>query len=152
MSILICYDGSPSARHAVAVAGATLGHKPVTLLHVWNPPDDVLAAAPFGEASGTGGLSTVELGLVVLQRAHEVADAGEALAKELGLNSQARVERNDTTVWRTILDVAAEEDSELIVIGTHGAAAVQSSVLGSVSNAVVHHSERPVLVVPGIPG
>ena len=111
MSLLLCYDGSPSAKHAITVAHATLGHKPLTLLHVFNPPEEVLADA---------------FGFVV----------------------EPRVERSQTAVWQTILDVAAQTDAELIVIGTHGATAVQSALLGSSSNAVVHHSERPVLVVP----
>jgi hypothetical protein len=111
MSLLLCYDGSPSAKHAITVAHATLGHKPLTLLHVFNPPEEVLADA---------------FGFVV----------------------EPRVERSQTAVWQTILDVAAQTDAELIVIGTHGATAVQSALLGSISNAVVHHSERPVLVVP----
>ncbi len=58
------------------------------------------------------------------------------------------MERSDGAVWRTILDVASDVDAELIVIGTRGATAVQSGLLGSVSNAIVHHSDRPVLVVP----
>ena len=43
MSILLCYDGSPSAKHAIAAADATLERKPLMLLHVWHPPTNVLA-------------------------------------------------------------------------------------------------------------
>jgi nucleotide-binding universal stress UspA family protein len=51
-------------------------------------------------------------------------------------------------VWHTILDVAGGVDADLIVVGTRGANAVQEQLLGSVSNGVVHHSRRPVLIVP----
>jgi nucleotide-binding universal stress UspA family protein len=61
------------------------------------------------------------------------------------------VERSDTATWRTILDVADRVHADCIVIGTHGVTPVQSELLGSVSNAVVHHSRRPVLVVPDGP-
>jgi nucleotide-binding universal stress UspA family protein len=147
MSILICYDGSPSAKHAVAVAHATLGHKAATLLHVWNPPAE-FAADSFGLPSSSSGPSIVELERFAVKRGQGVAEEGEQLARRLGLAVEARLVRSDTAVWSTILDVAAETDAELVVIGTRGATAVQSHLLGSVSNAVVHHSERPVLVVP----
>jgi nucleotide-binding universal stress UspA family protein len=83
-----------------------------------------------------------------LERAQEIAREGQELARELGLAVDTRTERNGSSVWQMILGVADEIDAELIVIGTHGATAVQSLLLGSVSNALVHHSKRPVLVVP----
>ena len=147
MSILICYDGSQSAAHAVSVAQATLGHQDAILLHVWNPPDGVLADA-FSTRDGDPGPSYAELEGLALARAGEVSDQGRELAAGLGLSVEVRQERNDSSVWQTILDVAEAVDAELIVVGTHGATAVQSDLLGSVSNALAHHSERPVVVVP----
>jgi nucleotide-binding universal stress UspA family protein len=146
MSILICYDGSPSAKHAVTVAHATLGHEAATLLHVWNPP--AVVGDSFGLSSPPSGPSIVELERFAVERGQVIAEEGEQLARRLGLAVEARLVRSETAVWSTILEVAAETDAELVVIGTRGATAVQSHLLGSVSNAVVHHSERPVLVVP----
>jgi nucleotide-binding universal stress UspA family protein len=147
MSILLCYDGSRSANHAISIAHATLGHKPVILLHVWNPPLDVLADA-FGTRSAPSRPTTVELEQLSVERAQAIAEGGHEFARQLGLAVEVRVERNKTSVWRTILDVAAETDAELIIIGTRGATAVQSALLGSVSNEIVHNSDLPVLVVP----
>jgi nucleotide-binding universal stress UspA family protein len=48
----------------------------------------------------------------------------------------------------TILEIADELDADLIVAGTRGTTAVAEQVLGSVSNTLVHHARRPVLVVP----
>lgn len=146
--ILLCYDGSPSAKHAISVAHATLGHKPLAVLHVWTPPLSVVADA-FAVASSSSGPTLAELERVALEWAEAVGDEGGEAARRLGFVVDVRVERTETPVWRTILDVAGEIDAELIVIGTRGATAVQTALLGSVSNAVVHHSERPVLVVPG---
>jgi len=148
MTTLICYDGSPSAKRAVAVAAATLAHRPATLLHVWNPPLAVVADA-FSVASSSHGPSTDELEHLAIARAEEIAQSGEALARELGLTVEIRAERAQGSIAQAILDVASETGAELIVIGTHGTKAVESSLLGSVSSEVVHHSDRPVLVVPG---
>jgi nucleotide-binding universal stress UspA family protein len=146
-NIVCATDGS---EHALAVAHAVLGHEPLTLLHVWNPPAVVLADA-FGTESASGGPSTFELERITLERAHAIVREGEELARQRGFVVEGRVERNRRAVWRTILDVAQDLDADSIVIGTHGTTAVQSALLGSVSNAVVHHSDRPVLVVP-MPG
>jgi nucleotide-binding universal stress UspA family protein len=147
MSIVICYDGSPSAKHAVSVAHSTLGHKPAVLLHVWSPPAEILADA-FSTSAAATGPSIVELERWALERAQEIAEQGFELARHIGFAVEVRLERNDTSVWRKILDVADETEADLIVVGTRGQTAVQSVLLGSVSNAVVHHSARPVLVVP----
>jgi nucleotide-binding universal stress UspA family protein len=151
MSILICYDGSPSAKHALTVASATTGHGHMTILHVWNPPADFLADS-FGTTSAPNDTTYAELERFAVERANAIAQEGHDLARQLGLTVDVRVQRNESSVWRTILDVAAETDSELIVVGTHGATAVQSALLGSVSNALLHHSKLPVLVVPAAAG
>jgi nucleotide-binding universal stress UspA family protein len=70
------------------------------------------------------------------------------MAAQHGLDVSVRQEPNNSNIWQTILDVVRQVDAELIVVGTHGATAVEHALLGSVSNALVHHSERPVLVVP----
>ncbi|MBO6275537.1 MAG: universal stress protein, partial [Methanobrevibacter sp.] len=48
---------------------------------------------------------------------------------------------------KVILDVAAEEDIDLIVIGSSGKSGFDRFILGSVSDKVVNTAKCPVLVV-----
>jgi len=146
-STLICYDGSASAQHALAFAHRALGRRPKLLLTVWSVPERIHADS-FGYQSPAGGPSYERLCEMFEQAARDSSEQAQRLATELGLDVQARVERNRSTVWRTILEVADELDADMIVAGTHGTTAVQSGLLGSVSGALVHHSRRPVLLVP----
>jgi nucleotide-binding universal stress UspA family protein len=152
MSILICYDDSDCARRALALAHQMLRDRPAILLHVYRAPDAVLADAFSTRGSDpTGGpVSQDRLESLAARRAREVLDAGMAMASELGadLEVQAREAPSDGSVWRAILDVADEVDAELIITGTRGRTAVGDSPLGSISGGLVHHSRRPVLIVP----
>ena len=47
-----------------------------------------------------------------------------------------------------ILDIAAEEDAEMIVLATHGRSGVGKWLLGSVAEKIVRSARRPVLIVP----
>ena len=79
------------------------------------------------------------------------ADAADALAREgAALIPDATVHsmRATASVWQAILEYADEVDAELIVAGSRGLSAIESTVLGSVSHGLVNHSHRPVLVVP----
>lgn len=47
-----------------------------------------------------------------------------------------------------ICKVAKKEGATFIVIGSRGAGTVRRTILGSVSDYVVHHAHIPVVVVP----
>ena len=147
MSIVICFDGSRSARHALAVARQTLNGDPAVLLHVYSPPDAVAADA-FSQRDDESAVSSARLGELAADRARTILEEGEQYARHLGVEVTTVAEPSRSSVWRTILDVADELDAGLIVAGTHGDRAVTRELLGSVSGGVVQHATRPVLVVP----
>ena len=47
-----------------------------------------------------------------------------------------------------ILNAANKEGCDVIVIGTHGKGFLTHSFLGSVSNAVLHRTQKPVFTIP----
>ena len=147
MPVLICYDGSPSAQRALSVAASSLDGAPMVLLNIWNPPQRVLAVS-FGLSESDHGPTYRELEDLATRRAAEILAEGEAEAQLRGFPVTTRQECNRSSIWQTILAVADEVDASLIVAGTHGSTAVESGLLGSVSNALVHHAHRPVLLVP----
>lgn len=46
-----------------------------------------------------------------------------------------------------IIEVSEDEECDVIVMCTHGMSAIKRFLLGSVTNKVVHHATKPVLVV-----
>lgn len=50
-------------------------------------------------------------------------------------------------VSRAIIDAAQAEGADLIVMATHGRSGLGRAILGSVAEAVVHHSRVPVMLV-----
>ncbi len=69
---------------------------------------------------------------------HEVAD--------IGVRTELHV-REANSVPRAICEVADELDVDLICLSSHGRSGIARAVLGSVAEAVLEHSTRPVQVV-----
>jgi len=72
----------------------------------------------------------------------------EAVERELkgnGLTVEVKIERG--IPFQIILRIEDEEDVSAIVIGSHGKSNIKEMLLGSVSEAVVRKSKKPVLVV-----
>jgi nucleotide-binding universal stress UspA family protein len=138
--ILICYDGSPSAKHAVTIAGTLLAGRRAVVLDVG--PLDVVAETYAAAGSGAADLSRAVFDGTLVQ-----AEAGAALARQAGFEPEPRAEV-DTPTWRGIVKVADEIDAELIVLGSEGRMGLSELLEGSVSHDVAEHARRPVLVVP----
>jgi len=72
-------------------------------------------------------------------------DAVERELKGNGFIVKAKIERG--IPFQIILRVEHEEDVSAIVIGSHGKSNIKEMLLGSVSEAVIRKSKKPVLVV-----
>ena len=143
--LLICYDGSEDAKHAIGRAGGLLAARPALVITVWQPTAVLGSFAWGGETASM--VDFVELDRAGAEDAGRVADEGVSLAVEAGLEANAVAIKATGPVWRTIIDIADAHDAAAIVMGSRGLTGMRSMLLGSVSSAVVHHADRPTLVV-----
>jgi nucleotide-binding universal stress UspA family protein len=140
--ILICFDGSDGAEHAIDVAAELLGARRAVVLDV----GPVLTQAESYAALGpvVPGEAFEDLNLA---DASQHAAAGVARAKAAGFDAEAKAEL-DAPTWEGIIHVADEIAAAVIVTGSRGLAGARSVLEGSVSRDVAEHAGRPVLIVP----
>ncbi|MFB6223258.1 MAG: universal stress protein [Haloarcula sp.] len=129
-SILVPTDGSPGSERAFEVAVTLASHRNATV-HVlavvdehgptddWDYDEDSPAAAFIDSQSAH--VATGDLTVTPVVR--------------------------EGVVHEAILDYAADTDSDLIVMGTHGRTGVRRFLLGSVTEKVVRLADAPVLSV-----
>ena len=142
--ILIAYDGSPDARHAIDHIAALAPGAPAVVLHVRHPLESVAAHLEGRPAlEDVGAIADAER-----DSAEQLAAEGAAYAHQRGLNAEPRVANATEGVADTIVAVADELGASVIVAGARGRRALKSLLLGSVSHHVVHHTRRPALVIP----
>jgi nucleotide-binding universal stress UspA family protein len=133
-TVVVGYDGSQASRAALSYAArrATAGGR-VIAVHAYQPTPDWLGSPYY-------------------QRA---LDAYQTQGRELlrSLEEEGSPEAELTTSLlegppaRAIIAAADARDADEIVIGSRGFGRVRG-VLGSVSHAVLHEADRPVVVIP----
>jgi nucleotide-binding universal stress UspA family protein len=142
--ILIAYDGSEDARAAITRAGELPIPGPALVVTFWHAAERLVStsagAATYAPIFG-------EIDELERSNARASAEEGVALAREAGFDASPLVARSDRNVWRTILDLGTERDARAIVVGSRGQGSLTDVLLGSVPGRVVHHADRPVLVV-----
>jgi nucleotide-binding universal stress UspA family protein len=147
--ILICYDGSVDAQAAIDRAGQLMPGSDATVLVIWETLLQSMArhgtlVMGYGITAYAGDGTDAELEEMAL----DTADDGVQRAMAAGLVAQPRVVNRRDEIAADILAAAADLSADAIVLGTRGRGSVKSALLGSVSQAVLHHADRPVLVIP----
>jgi nucleotide-binding universal stress UspA family protein len=144
--VVLCYDGSPDARHAIRRAGEMfLGHSALVIT-VWQPTGGLGTFVWAGESAGAVDFQALDH--AVAAESFRIAREGTSIAQEVGLSAECLVVKAGGPVWKAILEVAERRDATTIVMGSRGLTGLRSLLLGSVSSAVVHHTARPTLVIP----
>jgi nucleotide-binding universal stress UspA family protein len=126
--LLLSYDGSDDAKAAIEHAGRLLGGRDAMVVTVWQP------------TAASGSTAAADLG-------ERVARDGVRIAQQAGLHPKPVVVEATESVWKTIVEIADRHDAATIVMGSRGLTDMQQVQLGSVSRAIVHHADRPTLIV-----
>ncbi|MFJ1566541.1 universal stress protein [Streptomyces erythrochromogenes] len=142
--VLVAVDGSPQGLGAIrfAFAEAQLRGSELVALHAWSTWSD------HGESGPGHPVELVDLiGDMDRQRTVEERLLAEAL-------SGHREQYPEVTVRQRIVRgrtrptlIEASESAQLIVVGARGRGGFAGLLLGSVSQAVLHHAHCPVTVV-----
>ena len=131
------FSSCGEAAWATALRAARGFGAEVVLLHV------VVDTPRFAEgASGADLRATLA---DAQQWAEREASSRVSAARAAGVSARSVVQTG--VPQREILDVAAAEGADLIVIGTHGRAGLERALLGSVADHVIRLAPCPVLSV-----
>jgi nucleotide-binding universal stress UspA family protein len=141
--ILLPLDASPLAEEAIPLA-TSLAEKfgsEILLLHVLDIP----------EPSPVRSHPEVTIGWVREARAHALQEARRYLdAQQQEIHRQGILVRAlvcDESPAEDILQVAARQEVDLIVMSSHGQGGLARWTFGSVADKVARHSPCPVLLV-----
>jgi nucleotide-binding universal stress UspA family protein len=133
--ILIATDGSHGAGLALeqGLSLAVDSDAQAIVTYVRQPPSSFLGAPYYQD-------SIVE----EAEHARGVITDAKLRATRYDVHVDYEVVEGDPV--EAILALARSRDVDLVVVGSRGLGAVKSLVLGSVSNAILHQADRPVLV------
>lgn len=137
--IVVGTDFSEIAEQAVDQAfdlAAQLGAV-VTLVHAYELP---VYSFPDGVV-----VSTADAADKITSHALQRLEASIERRKGRGVSVKSTLRMGPA--WEELNAVAAEENADLIVVGTHGRRGFSRVVLGSVAERMVRTAVRPVLVV-----
>ena len=131
-NILVAIDGSENANRALEVA-ITLKKNYHSNLLILNAVQISKYGKQFGKYSE--------------EDARRFVNEAVSISKKEGVSAVGEVKHATVSVVETIIESAAKEKSDLIVIGARGLGGFKRLLLGSVSNGVVTHANCDVLVV-----
>ena len=140
-NILVPVDGSATAQLAVekAIGLAKAFDSRVTAIFVIDPYPFTGVGTDFayGQAEYLSA-ATAEANAAIKVAKTAFEQAGVSVGTSV-IESQA--------AWRGVVEAAASLQADLIVMGSHGRSGLEKLVLGSVTQAVLSHTQLPVLVV-----
>lgn len=142
--ILVAIDGSEHSKNALkhAAISAQKWGASLTVLSVVPPPTPmILGDIQYGR--------DFSYDLEKAFTAYHLGVLNEAknMLKSMYPSIEVSTKLKKGEVSFKILEASEDEDIDLIVIGSRGLSGISCLLLGSVSNYVVNHCKKPVLVV-----
>lgn len=152
--ILYASDIESGARPAFRAALSLCGHyhSEITFLHVIEPLS----------ANAQSVIKTI-MSKDAVDELHDesIAHVKEVIAERVERFCRTELEESEVpeistlisrveegAPWKKILEVADDIDADVIVMGTRTHSSLGQFLLGSTASKVMHHSKRPVLIVP----
>jgi nucleotide-binding universal stress UspA family protein len=150
-TLLLAFDGSPAAAAAVRAAGSLFPGAGAVVANVRREsttPGQAAALARIGvpDAVIAGGLAALDRAAET--EAYDVVSAGAAVASAAGLRADTAITDAAGSPWRAIKRLADERHATIVVCGSRGLGPFSRAAVGSTSSGLLHHTDRPVLVVP----
>ena len=152
--VIIGYDGSPAAHHAIVEAGKLLRGHDALVVVAWTEGAGFeyaeIPATSFDAPPATIDVRTaMEVDHAMSERAQRLAQEGARIAREAGFlepQGLAAAEDVGTSVAEMLVAIAQERHADAIVVGAHGHGRLGEVFLGSTSRDVIRHSPLPVVV------
>ncbi|MCX7248886.1 MAG: universal stress protein [Burkholderiales bacterium] len=140
-NILVPVDGSATAQLAVekAIGLAKAFGSRVTAIFVIDP-------YPFTGVGTDFAYGQAEYLSAATAEANAAIKVAKTVFEQAGVSVATSVIESHAA-WRGVVEAAASLQADLIVMGSHGRSGLEKLVLGSVTQAVLSHTQLPVLVV-----
>jgi len=141
--VTVALDGSPYADHALSFA--------IDIAKRYSATLTVLAVAPMVPLylSSTEPWAPTEMPEGEIKFYRGLVDSGVARAQAEGITGTTGVCLEGHVVDEIVAYLEAHP-TDLLVLGSRGLSAAKRLLLGSISDAVVHHVGCPVLIVRGL--
>ena len=145
-TLLICYDGSDRAKHAIEVAAKLFPGAEAKVLHVWEPIEHIVAR--YAALAPYLGETTDEADTGFEHESQSVAQHGADLATAAGLQGSAHTAVLENSVWQSVIEASSRLDADLVITGTRSLHGVQELLVGTLSHALLQHGRVPLLAIP----
>ena len=152
-NILVAVDGSESSKRAahVALGLAEKLKAELIVLHAISPPTSYYRSnfpVPVGMAPPPPSQKEIDTYYAYARRV-ALGIVGDTVseAKKVGTNVKTELPEGVSSVVETIINHAAKEHVDLIIVGTRGLGGFKKMLIGGVSSGVISHANCPVLVV-----
>lgn len=142
LPVVVGIDESDHSTRALAEAFDVSGmlHAPLTVVHMW----EIGQAVGMGDLGGQG---MMDWQLLDLLQSRQRQRMDKLVAPFAGKYRNAHVTKvfQDISPAKGLTELSRE--AQLVVVGSRGRGTLADSILGSVSQNLIHHAECPVLVV-----